>query len=171
MGRMPTYLKDLEPVDQDLGLQMFCESPAIARLGWPQEVVRQWLFEHGRHLEFLDDYGAVDLNRIDWQLEVLPVTELERVRTGPSEQDWLERVAAEHLYWLSRRPEHIRDTWEELGTWGVPPIFLSRDLLNPPGTGLQLVEGRMRVGIMQGRRAAGLLVGASHNAWVGRAAG
>jgi hypothetical protein len=34
---------------------------------------------------------------------------------------------------------------------------------------LQVVEGRMRVGILQGRRADGLHVADRHEAWVGRA--
>lgn len=99
-----------------------------------------------------------------WHREVVSVAELDRIPTGPSEQDWLERVAAEHRDWLTRRPQDIRDAWEELGTWRVPPILISRSLLDPPGAGLQVVEGRMRVGILQGRRAAGLHVSASHEA-------
>lgn len=32
--------------------------PMIAALGWPDDVVEQWLFDHGRRHEFLRDYGA-----------------------------------------------------------------------------------------------------------------
>ncbi|MFY1573546.1 hypothetical protein ACN26Z_01465 [Verrucosispora sp. WMMD703] len=165
---MPTFLENLPPADRDQDLRVFLQLEAIANLRWPDEVVRQWLYDHGRHLEFLRDYEDLDLERIRWKLEDVPVTELESIPTGPSDQGFLEDVAADHVYWLSKRPQRIRDAWETEGTWLVPPIMISRDLLHPASRGLQVIEGRMRTGILQGRRSDGLHVGDRHAAWVGR---
>lgn len=72
------------PADRDQDLRVFLQLEAIADLRWPDEVVRQWLYDHGRHLEFLRDYEDLDLERIRWKLEDVPVSELESCRgTGP----------------------------------------------------------------------------------------
>jgi hypothetical protein len=167
---MPLYLEDLPVANRDSGFQVFHESLRVASLGWPEEVVRQWLYDHGDHTWFLEDYGTLDLSRIRWDLEDVAIAELERIPTGPSEQDALDEYAANHQYWLSKRSEEIRDAWETRGTWLVAPILISCKLLHPSGLGLQVIEGRTRVGILQGRRAESLNVADTHKAWVGRAA-
>jgi hypothetical protein len=167
---VPIFLKSLPPADRDQDLQVFMQLMATANLGWPDEVVRQWLYDHGQHLEFLRDYEYLDLEHIHWKLEDVPVAELESIPTGPSDQEFLEDVAANHVYWLSKRPQRIQDAWKFEGTWLVPPIVISRDLLHPSSRGLQVIEGRMRMGILQGRRSSGLHVADSHSAWVGRRA-
>jgi hypothetical protein len=43
--------------------------------------------------------------------------------------------------------------------------MISRDLLHPESRGLQVIEGRMRTGILQGRRSGDLHVADSHQAW------
>jgi hypothetical protein len=65
------------------------------------------------------------------------------------------------------RPES-RAAWYVLGTWLVPPVLLSRALLVPPTAGLQVVEGRTRLGILRGRLANGLHVASQHEVWIGR---
>jgi hypothetical protein len=42
-------------------------------------------------------------------------------------------------------------------------------LLDPPELGLQVVEGRTRVGVLKGRHRKAYRVAALHLAWVGRA--
>jgi hypothetical protein len=69
---------------------------------------------------------------------------------------------------VSRRPRPVQLAWEESGTWVVPPLLISREFLKPPMSGLQVVEGRTRVGTLIGRIAAGLNVAETHKAWVGR---
>ena len=165
---MSIFLKDLPVAVRHQDLQVFIQLREITNLRWPDEVVRQWIYDHGDHLEFLRDYGDLDLERIRWELEGVPVAELESMPTGPSDQGALEEFAANHVYWLSRRPQRIQRAWEVEGTWLVPPILISRDLLHPPNRGLQVVEGRMRTGILQGRRSDSHHVADSHSAWVGR---
>ncbi|MFG2058499.1 hypothetical protein ACGFI9_31190 [Micromonospora sp. NPDC048930] len=164
---MPIFLKNLPPADRDQDLRVF-KFEAIANLRWPDDVVRQWLYDHGGHLEFLRDYEDLDLERIRWSLEDVPVAELESIPTGASDQGFLEEVAANHEYWLSKRPQRIQDAWKIQGTWLIPPIMISRNLLHPSNRGLQVIEGRMRTGILQGRRSGGLHVADKHPAWVGR---
>ncbi|MFG1653219.1 hypothetical protein ACGFIE_25150 [Micromonospora sp. NPDC049275] len=166
---MLVRLEDLPAADRDQGISVFATLPAIARLDWPGEVVEQWLYDHGRHLEFLDDYGSLDLSRIRWTLKDVAVDDLKAIPTGRSDQDWLDEVAAEHRRWLSLRPQRYRDAWEDHGSWLVPPILITRALLYPRSLGLQVIEGRMRVGILQGRLADGLHVADVHRAWVGSA--
>lgn len=173
---MPVYLRDMpvaDPdrnlVDRQQSLAEYIALPHVARLDWPAAVVEDWLFDHASHEAFRQDYATLDLSSIGWALEDVPLSELEDVRTGPSEQKFLDHVADIHQHWLSVRPADIRTAWETRGTWLVAPILISEDLLNLPGTRLRLVEGRMRVGILQGRRRDGLYVADSHKAWVGRA--
>ncbi len=165
---MPLHLEDLPRADRDRGLDVFKQFLRVASLGWPDGVVKQWLYDHGDRPAFLRDYRFVDLSRIQWTLDDVHIRDLEQISTGPSEQDFLVDVATEHQYWLGRRPEGVRNAWEQVGTWLVPPVLISRELLYPAGAGLQVIEGRMRVGILRGRRADGLRVSGRHKAWVGR---
>lgn len=171
---MAVYLKDLPAanpegyVDHQANLAAYIALPEVAILGWPVAVVEQWLFDHGHHPQFLDDYSNLELSGISWGLEDIPTSELQLVDTGPSEQSFLRDVAENHRHWLAVRSAEIRDAWDEQGTWLVPPILIAGALLGQNGHGLQLVEGRMRVGILQGRLAGGLTVAESHRAWVGR---
>ena len=84
---MPVRLADLPPADRDQDLPVFLALPAIRRLAWPDEVVQQWLYDHGRHLEFLDDYANLDLSLIQWTLKDVAIDDLKTAPTGPSDQD------------------------------------------------------------------------------------
>jgi hypothetical protein len=169
-GRVATYLQDIQRVDRGAGLEVFLETRVIAQLGWPRDVVSQWLFDHGRRPAFNVDYGHVDLSHVRWCLEAISVEELIGIPTGPSDAGLLEEVAADHEHYLGIRPPEVRNAWEELGTWLVPPVLIARGIVEPTSSGLQVVEGRWRVGILRGRRAAGSPVNDLHHAWVGRAA-
>lgn len=62
----------------------------------------------------------------------------------------------------------VAQCWETHGTWKRWPILIDRRLLDPPESGLQVVEGRTRVGVLRGRHRQGTLVAERHLAWVGR---
>ncbi|WP_043425468.1 hypothetical protein [Arthrobacter sp. 162MFSha1.1] len=150
---------------------IFLARPEIAALGWPAEVVRQWLWEFGDRGQFLDDYGAVPLDRVAWFLEEVPAAEFDTMPTGASEAGLIEGFAAQHRHWLTAKSRYkpaVRADWEERGTWSVPPVLIDRSLLDPPGDGLQVIEGRTRVAILRGRRQDGLTTADRHLAWVGR---
>ena len=173
---MALYLEDLRKAARPRGngldgLSVFLQQPAISTLGWPAEVVRQWLWEHGENGPFLRDYAGVDLSRVCWTLETVPAADLETMPTGPSDGDCIEEYARNHRHYLALRQQYqpeIVHVWENEGTWHVPPILISRLLLQPPSDGLQVVEGRTRVGLLSGRRRDRLLVAEHHRAWVGR---
>jgi hypothetical protein len=158
--------------ENGFGLAEFRRQGAVIDLRWPTDVVEQWLYDHCDKSPFLHDYGTVDLSRIGWKVEALPVETLMTIPTGPSEADVIEELAADpdHLIAVRDQGEHlgVREAWETHGTWKRWPIILDRSLLAPPADGLQLVEGRTRVGILRGRQRQGKLVADRHLAWVGR---
>ena len=165
---LPTADSDRNTVDRGGSLAEFIALPSIARLGWPDAVVEDWLFDHGAHEAFRNDYRDLDLSAIAWALEDVPSASLQGIRTGPSEQEFLTSVAKHHSHFLGLRREPIRDGWERKGTWLAAPLLLDLKLMNRDEVSLQLVEGRMRVGILQGRLRGGFRVASTHKAWVGR---
>jgi hypothetical protein len=92
--------------------------------------------------------------------------------TGPSDADDIEYFAGNHEHWIAVRNTGVHVgaelAWEVHGTWKRWPIVLDRAVLTPPAAGLQLVEGRNRVGILRGRYRDRKLVAPSHLTWVGR---
>ncbi|MFF8281059.1 hypothetical protein ACF05T_34260 [Streptomyces lateritius] len=66
------------------------------------------------------------------------------------------------------RPPEVGRHWEEHGTWLRPPLLIDRRLLAPADSGLQVLEGRTRVGVLRGRLREQLGVAPAHQAWVGR---
>lgn len=171
---MATTLRDLEALPRDPmsagGLQEFRCLPRVQRLGWPEDVVRQWLFDHPSH--FLRDYGDVDLETVAWSLEVVPTAMLVTLPTGASEEGLIEKFAADHE-WHVRNRSHggahlgVPEMWETHGTWKTWPLLIERTLVDG-GEGLQVVEGRTRVGVLRGRHRDGLRVADAHLCWVGR---
>ncbi|MFB6784501.1 hypothetical protein ACFCX0_46385 [Streptomyces sp. NPDC056352] len=167
-------LLDLDPLmvrrrDNGLSLVDFRVHPAIASLQWPDDVVEQWLFDHGDNASFLRDYGGIDLREVEWSLETISAEELYEMPTGASDDGCIEHFAANPDHWVGVRPPDVGLCWEEHGTWMRPPILIDRSLLDPRESGLQVVEGRTRVGVLKGRRRKGAFVARQHRAWAGRA--
>ncbi|MBX3196429.1 MAG: hypothetical protein KF727_15195 [Microbacteriaceae bacterium] len=155
-------------IDRAGNLRDYLALPEIAGLQWPADVVEQWPFDHAGNASFIEDYGHLDLTALDWTRELVPASQLVDIPTGPSDAEFLASVARLHRHYLGLRSQEIRDAWEHRGTWLVPPILISRQLLGGGEPGLQVVEGRMRVGILQGRAADALNVAPALEAWVGR---
>jgi hypothetical protein len=150
----------------------FRTTPLVLSLQWPADVVEQFLYDHGDNDAFLNDYGHINLYRVKWDVEVIPVEELCEMPTGPSDDGCIEDYAENPDHWIQARSDGIHmgvaQCWETHGTWKRWPILMDRGLLIPPEGGLQVVEGRTRVGILKGRRRQGSFVAARHLAWVGR---
>lgn len=157
-------MSTLSPREDDLA--RYADVPEVAALGWPLEVVEQWLFDHLESGVFLFDYGHVDLSAIVWRLVNLPTADYLNMPTGEDGRAYFERVPSQHEHWTSVR-RGVPEAWAEAGTWLRPPLVLARALIDPPSTGWQVVEGRTRVGILRGRVADGLHVAQAHAAWVG----
>lgn len=172
LSELPVANTDRNLIDRAGNLAGYIALAEIAQLEWPAEVVEQWLFDHGGNASFLADYGALDLGEIRWAKEEVPVEQLRDTITGQTDQEYLVTAARLHEHWVRVRGPRVREAWSVLGTWLVPPILISRDLLpEDHGSGLQVIEGRTRVGVLQGRLAEGLHVAATHQSWVGRRAG
>ncbi|MFE3826689.1 hypothetical protein [Streptomyces sp. NPDC059092] len=117
---------------------------------------------------FTRDYGGIDLRQIIWRLETIPAADFEQMPTGASDAGCIESYAAEPVYWVKVRPPEVGRHWEDHGTWLRPPLLLDRRLLDPADSGLQVLEGRTRVGVLRGRLREQLRVAPAHQAWVGR---
>lgn len=166
-------LNDLGPLmvrrrDGGLSFDRFRADPALAALPWPDDVLRDFLFDHGDNGHFVDDYGDVDLCDITWQLETIPAVDFPTMPTGESDAGCIESYAADPVYWVKVRRPEVGRHWEEHGTWLRPPLLIDRRLLDPAAGGLQVLEGRTRVGVLRGRLREQLRVASDHQAWVGR---
>ncbi|MFE8965062.1 hypothetical protein [Streptomyces iakyrus] len=168
-------LNDLGPLmvrrqDGRLSFDRFRADPALAAVEWPDDVLQDFLFEHGDHGPFVDDYGHLDLSAVTWTLETIPAPDFHTMPTGESEAGLIEHFAQNPVYWASVKGPEVARHWEDHGTWRRAPLLIDRRLLNPSDSGLQVLEGRTRVGVLRGRLREQLHVAPEHQAWVGRQA-
>jgi hypothetical protein len=163
-----------ESRDSTGGFSQFRRNPHSVALGWPDDVLEQWLYDHSDNGSFLEDYGGLDLTRLCWDVEVITVEELLTLPTGSSDAGCIDDFAADPDHWVRVRREGVHmgvsQCWEIHGTWKRWPILIDRQTLNPTDQGLQVVEGRTRVGVLKGRYRLGRRVADHHLAWVGRLA-
>ncbi|MEW2426057.1 hypothetical protein AB0911_36675 [Streptomyces nigra] len=146
-------LNDLGPLmarrqDGVLSFERFRADPALAALQWPNDVLRDFLFDHGDNGHFVDDYGDIDLRAVTWTLETIPAAAFPTMPTGESDAGCIESYAADPVYWGKVRPPEVGRHWEEHGTRLRPPLLIDRCLLDPADSGLQVLEGRTRVGVL-----------------------
>lgn len=146
----------------------FRADPAVASLRWPDDVLEQFLYDFGDNPAFVNDYGNIDLHEVTWRLETIPAADFHGMPTGATDAGCIEKFAENPVHWVQNRPREVGRHWEEHGTWLRPPLLIDRRLLGPPSSGLQVVEGRTRVGVLRGRLREGLHVAPDHQAWVGR---
>ena len=158
--------------ENSMRFEGFRQDALVSSLGWPDDVVEQFLYDHADNIGFLHDYGYLDLSRIRWNVEVIPAEELIGMPTGASDGDSIDVFAADPDHWVRVRNRGVHigvaQCWETHGTWKRWPILIDRGLLDPPESGLQVVEGRTRVGVLRGRHRQRALVAERHLAWVGR---
>jgi hypothetical protein len=150
----------------------FRAHPVVSSLQWPDDVVEQFLYDHGNNGHFLCDYGDIELAHIKWDVEMIPVDEFIEMPTGPADGECIEEYAANPDHWVRVRARGphvgVAQCWETHGTWKRWPILIDRKLLDPFKDGLQVVEGRTRVGVLRGFHRQGTFVAERHLAWVGR---
>lgn len=123
-------------------LREFLAHPLVMQLGWPDEVVEQWLFEHAGHPPFHADYGHLDLETLDWTLERLATPLLIKLQTGGSEAGAIESWAKHHRHAVRIRQASgsplymgIQEKWDEEGTWLRPPLLIEQSLVGNRGGG------------------------------------
>ncbi|MFF4961407.1 hypothetical protein ACFY2Z_31050 [Streptomyces sp. NPDC001222] len=115
-------LSDLSPLmarreDGGLGYDRFRADPALASLHWPDDVLEQFLFDHGDNGAFVSDYDSIDLLEVKWQLETIPATDFIGMPTGASDAGCIESYAEKPVYWVEVRRPEVGRHWEEHGTW------------------------------------------------------
>lgn len=151
------------------GLEGFIRDERVGVLGWPDDVVEQWLYDFGGWSRFHADYGHLDLTTIEWGDDLVDAEQFLTMPTGPSDVDLIDENAANAAHWSeARRHLGVPQHWESHGTWIRRPILVERSLLYSEGAGLQVIEGRTRVGVLRGFMRQGRKVAATHAAWVGR---
>ncbi|MFJ6087992.1 hypothetical protein ACIQI8_42170 [Streptomyces sp. NPDC092369] len=122
--------------DGGLSFDRFRVDPALIRLQWPDDVVEQFLFDHGDNDSFVRDYGGIDLREITWRLEMIPAADFDEMPTGASDAGCIEDFAEHPVHWVEVRRAEVGRRWEEHGTWMRPPILIDRQLLAPSDSGL-----------------------------------
>lgn len=138
----------------------------------PEEVARQAYSDHGRKDDFQSAYGCLDLSAIEWKQVECPAAEICSASVLPSFQQWFlnvgrraERFEAEGWACIDVR-RAVVSHWEKHETWVLPPVLILGDLMG--STGLQLIEGHTRVGILAGLvRREILSRDSGHVVWLG----
>ncbi|MET8311325.1 hypothetical protein [Micromonospora sp. NPDC005173] len=171
-------LQDIAPISRSYrenlsGFHAFRYHPLVSGLGWPDDVLEQWLYDHGDNGAFLRDYGNLNLSAVAWTVEAIATQEFLAMPTGRSDGSCIDEYAADPNHWISVRQHGVHAgvslCWATHGTWKRWPILVDRSLVDAT-TGLQVVEGRTRVGILRGRHRENDRVAPQHLAWVGRPA-
>jgi hypothetical protein len=139
-------LSDLSPLmarrhDGGLSYDRLRAAPELASLAWPDDVLEQFLFDHGDNAAFVHDYGSIDLRDVTWRLEQIPAADCNTTPTGASNAGCIESYAENPVHWVTVRPPEVRRHWDEYGTWLRPPLLIDRHLLAPGSSGLQVLEG------------------------------
>jgi hypothetical protein len=151
------------------GWQLFINDCRITRLDWPDAVVEQFLFDHGRNSEFLIEYGHIELQDLAWELIGVAAEDFMTVTVCAEFRDWVDSCERHFQFRIDQRVSEERDSWREDGTWIVPPVLVDGSLVTPRSSTLRLIEGHTRLGILRGLLAAGIADPShTHQAWVGR---
>ena len=142
--------------------------------GIPEEVIRQFILDHGRKNEFQEQYGQLDLNAVVWAKETLQGNDLlgcshfeqfdRRVQNSRSK---VSVFLKEGWKCIDRRPTVV-EHWALFHTWNLPPILIEGSVVGRPSS-LHLIEGHTRLGVLEGLIDAGVIDrDHCHEVWVGR---
>uniref|UniRef100_UPI000516332D hypothetical protein n=1 Tax=Streptomyces sp. CNS654 TaxID=1506995 RepID=UPI000516332D len=93
--------------DGGRSFECFRTDPALANLRWPDDVLRDFLFDHGDHGPFVDDYSHLELSAITWTLETIPTADFHTMPTGESEAGLIEHFAQHPVHWVTVRPPQV----------------------------------------------------------------
>lgn len=97
----------------------------------PEDVLNQFYADHGRNCAFQNQYGHLDINRIEWQLKRVPAEQIISCTVWREFQNWCDSVA-ERVNGFATKGwncidvrSDVRLSWECERTWIRPPILLS----------------------------------------------
>ncbi|MFF3788317.1 hypothetical protein [Streptomyces sp. NPDC001933] len=107
----------------------FRADPALTAPQWPEDVLEQFLFDHGDNGAFVNGYGGIDLRDVTGRLETIQAADFHGMPTGASDVGCIEGYAENRARWVAVRPPEVGRHWEERGTWLRPPLLIDRRLL------------------------------------------
>ncbi|MFI0242978.1 hypothetical protein [Streptomyces sp. NPDC016845] len=113
----------------------------------------------------MPDHGYLELSAITWTLQKIPTADFHTMPTGESEAGLIEHFAENPVHWVTVWPPQVGRQWEDHGTWLRTSLLIDRH--RPDPAGLQVLEGRARVGILRGFLREQLHVAPEHQAWAG----
>jgi hypothetical protein len=142
------------------------------RLPMPDDVLEQFLADHGVKHEFQKQYGDLDLHGLHWRLILTPAAEIFQCSVYPGFQEWFDAVHDRTLEvpksgWKSvlLRADG-KQHWQDHRTWKRAPLMIKGDLIGSPCR-LHLIEGHTRTGALKGLVDSGWLLGTSeHEIWL-----
>lgn len=108
VAALVTRLSDLadlatDAVETGAGMPAFLDDQRVRALRWPIDVVEQWLYDHAPTRTFEADYGHIDLEGIEWSVQVISATTLAKVPTGAHDQGCIEQYAEDPEHWVNVR--------------------------------------------------------------------
>jgi hypothetical protein len=143
------------------------------QLPMPDDVLEQFILDHGVNGDFQEQYGKLDLHAIRWVLTPMMAREFLLASIFEQFQDWAMAVAertrcvAGEGWDDVNLPATVKEHWKSHGTWMRSPIVLCGDVIKSKRP-LHLVEGHTRLGALKGLVEAGVLAEESaHLVWLG----
>ena len=142
------------------------------RLPMPDDVLEQFVHDHGIKHEFQEQYGELDLHSLSWTLERKTAKEIIACSVYPNFRGWVDscrkrtldvpKTGWKGVYLAPNAKEH----WQAHRTWRRPPVFTRGELVGSDHS-LHLVEGHTRTGALTGLVESGWLPGDSvHESWL-----
>jgi hypothetical protein len=142
-------------------------------LPMPDDVLEQFVFDHGTKDHVQRQYGHLDLHAIRWEQLALPAFEILACSVYTSFTDFVEAVADQTRIVHAKGWADVclspwaANHWQRHGTWMRSPVLMRGELAGS-ASALHLVEGHTRLGALRGLVESGELSPSSaHQVWVG----
>jgi hypothetical protein len=147
------------------------------QLPMPDDVLEQFVCDHGTKPEFQTQYGHLDLHALGWRLIVIPARKI----LACSVYD----LFADHVAIIANRVRRVAgdcwsdaclplgaaEHWQNHNTWMRPPVLITGALVKS-NSHIHLIEGHTRIGALRGLVESGVLSDSSnHQVWLGDVSG
>ena len=140
---------------------------------FPQEILRDFLADHGRKDDFQEQYAHIDLLRIKWLEQRVAAENLIECALFGRFMPRFAAVTARPDSWSEKGwgcvdpREQVINYWRKHKTWQRKPIFLNGALMFSEKD-YYLVEGHTRLGLLKGLIGSNVVSRkASHSIWFG----
>jgi hypothetical protein len=167
--RTSSSYKDLIPLRNFDSSDEYDETPfehykrLKTRFNIPPEVVEQWIYPHYYNVNFINNYGWLDFDKVAFELCDVSTNELINVKIFSRFERFVESLESRQVFEEFTCTEQDKKYWIENKTWKVPPIIIDISTLNniPDHSELkgtyQLVEGHTRLGYLLAIHRKGLI--------------